>query len=51
MNNETNEQELVHTLAPDELLDKTLYLMLQLTEEERISILSDYAERYGWYVV
>lgn len=27
-----NEKE--QTLAPDELLDKTLYLMLQLTEEE-----------------
>ena len=28
------------TLAPDELLDKTLYLMLQLTEDE----LSDFVE-------
>lgn len=43
-----NEKE--QTLAPDELLDKTLYLMLQLTEEERIIVLSKYAERYGWTI-
>lgn len=41
-----NEKE--QTLAPEMLMDKTLYLMLQLTEEERTKILSKYAERYGW---
>lgn len=51
MKNDKTEKELVQNLAPDNLIDKTLYLMLQLTKEERKTILPKYAERYGWYVV